>query len=63
MIRTTIHAGQLEPHEQFGTLLIGFGESLHNIGLGLCLVIIAAIAIAFGTARRRAAAKAELVDV
>lgn len=40
------------------SLIQGFGESLHNIGLALCLVVMAGIAGAIGLARRKRGAAA-----
>lgn len=40
------------------SLIQGFGESLHNVGLALCLVVMAGIAGAIGLARRKRGAAA-----
>jgi hypothetical protein len=60
VIKTLIAAGQLPPGERVGTAMIGVGESAHNLGLALATLIIAAIGVCVGRARRPV--KAELVD-
>src|SRR5688572_571595 len=42
IINTTTHAGEIsDMNERAGSIVVGFGESLNNIGLGLCLLVIA----------------------
>ena len=62
MIKTAVAAG--DTPAPVDTLILGFGESLNNIGLALGLVIIAGIAGAIGLARSRrgAGTDASLID-
>ena len=62
VIKTLTFAASLPPHELIGTAAAGVGESLHNIGLALGLLIVSAIAMAIGAARRGACPAAELAD-
>jgi hypothetical protein len=64
MINTTAGAGQItDVYERSGVIVVGFSESLHNIGLGLCLLVMATIGVVVGLARGRAQSGAsELVD-
>lgn len=54
MIKTCLHV----PSDQLHLVVIGFGESLNNIALALCLVAIARIITTLGAARD----PSELVD-
>ena len=47
VIRTFLHAADAD----LGDLVIGVGESLHNLGLGLMLLVLAGIGTAIGTFR------------
>ena len=62
MIKTAVSAGKTP--SPVDTLIQGFGESLHNIGLGLGFVVLAGIAGAIGLARckRGAGNDGSLVD-
>jgi len=51
MIKTAMSAGDMP--SPVDTLIQGFGESLHNVGLGLGLVVTAGIVGAFGLVRRK----------
>jgi len=51
MIKTAISAG--DTASPGATVIQGFGESLHNVGLALCLVITASIVVALGMVRRK----------
>ena len=66
IIKTTLAAGRLtDVNERGGAIVTGFGESLNNIGLGLCLLVIATIAVCVGLARGKSAKSggaSELVD-
>jgi hypothetical protein len=65
IINTTIHAGQItDMNERAGSIVVGFGESLHNIGLGLCLLVLATFPVVVGLARGKANGSrgSELVD-
>jgi hypothetical protein len=66
IIKTTLGAGQIaDAGERGGVIVTGFGESLNNIGLGLCLLVIATIAVCVGLARGKSAklgGGSELVD-
>jgi hypothetical protein len=66
IIKTTLAAGQLtDVNERGGVIVTGFGESLNNIGLGLCLLVLATFAVCVGLARGKSAKPAgasELVD-
>jgi len=65
MINTTVHAGEItDLGERNGAITVGFGESLHNIGLGLCLLVLSTIFVVVGLARGKANGRgaSELVD-
>jgi hypothetical protein len=63
IIKTTTSAGQLMEPERSGTLVIGFGESLVNVGFGLTLLVLTAIAVTVGLGRRSSnVGRSELVD-
>jgi hypothetical protein len=65
IINTTVHAGNVtDPNERGGMIIVGFGESLHNVGLGLCMLVLATFGVVFGLARGKAngARASELVD-
>jgi hypothetical protein len=64
IIRTTAGAGQInDAYERGGVIVVGFSESLHNIGLGLCLLVLATLGVVVGLARGKAQGGAsELVD-
>lgn len=59
VIKSTTAAGELA--NPTGPVIVGFGESLVNIGWGLVLMTVATIAIAIGLARTRGT-PATLVD-
>ena len=65
IINTTTHAGSVEDvGERGGLIIVGFGESLNNIGLGLCMLVLAMIGVVLGLFRGKAngARGSELVD-
>ena len=66
LIKTTISAGQqiTDPVERGGAIVTGFGESLVNVGFGLCLLVLATIGVVVGLSRGRArkSGASELVD-
>ena len=66
IIKTTLAAGQMSDlNERGGVIVTGFGESLNNIGLGLCLLVLATIGVCIGLARGKSAktgGASELVD-
>ena len=64
VIKTFIASGQLtDPTERGGIVIIGIGESLHNVGLGLVLLVLATIGVVVGLSRRPGKASgSELVD-
>jgi hypothetical protein len=49
------------PREEMHLAVVGVGESLNNIGLGLCMLVLARIIVTFGAARDADSAS-ELVD-
>lgn len=52
VVKTFLAAGRADFElPAFHTMLIGVGESLHNVALGLCMLVCAWIAVAIGTAR------------
>ena len=51
MIKTAVSAGKTPLPSD--TMIQGFGESLHNVGLGLGFVVLAGVAGAVGLARRK----------
>lgn len=66
IIKTTLAAAQMNDlNERGGTIVQGFGESLNNIAFGLCLLVLATLAVCIGLARGKVAKPAgasELVD-
>jgi hypothetical protein len=66
IINTTTHAGDVvDPGERGGMIVVGFGESLNNIGLGLCMLVLATFGVVVGLARSKAngaRGASELVD-
>jgi hypothetical protein len=54
VIKTCLHV----PQDQLSLVVVGVGESLHNIALALCMLILARIITTFGAARD----PSELVD-
>jgi hypothetical protein len=50
-IKTFTAAGDLASSEVGGVIVVGVGESLTNIGLGLCVLVLAWIVVAIGVAR------------
>ena len=64
VIRTFIASGEMtDAAERGGVVVMGVGESLHNIAFGLVLLVLATTATVVGLARRPAAGRgAELVD-
>jgi hypothetical protein len=62
-IRSFTCASEVDPRELGGIVVTGIGESLHNIGLGLALLVIAWIAVSIGAVRAGARCEAaELTD-
>jgi hypothetical protein len=57
VIKTCIHV----PSDQLHLVVVGFGESLHNVGLALCIMVLARIIVTLGAARDPSA-PSELVD-
>ena len=53
-IRTMITAGELPSGEVGKIVSIGLGESLHNVALAMCLLVMAGIATVIGLSRRGA---------
>jgi hypothetical protein len=63
LIHTTTTAGELtDSIERGGAIVQGFGESLVNVGFGLCLLVLATIGVTLGLARRGNGGPSELVD-
>lgn len=64
VIKTLIFAGQMDDKsDQYGVVITGIGESLHNVAFGLCLLVLATIGVVVGLSRRTAKDRgAELVD-
>jgi hypothetical protein len=60
MIKTFIAAGQLPPEDSVRIAMIGLGESAHNLGLALAMMILATIGVAVG--HRKPAQTGSLVD-
>lgn len=57
-IKTFLSAGQLTGNDAIGVVVTGIGESANNLGLGLCMLIIATLGVVIGHARK----PVELVD-
>lgn len=49
------------PSDQLHLIVVGFGEALHNVGLALCIMVLARIIVTLGAARDPNAG-GELVD-
>ena len=63
VIRTLLAANELEPNAPGHVVIVGIGESLHNIGLGLCELVLATLLVVVGLSRRGAKdASAAAVD-
>ena len=67
MIKTTSSAGQIaDAGERGWVIVVGFSESAHNLGLGLCLLVLGTFGVVIGLARSKPhlakGAGAELVD-
>ncbi len=62
VIKTMLSAGDLEPSAPGHVVIIGVGESLHNIGLGLCQLVIATLLVVVGLSRRSRSGEAAAVD-
>jgi hypothetical protein len=56
VIRTLLAANEIDPNAPGHVVIVGIGESLHNIALGLCLLVVAAIGTVVGLSRRRCGA-------
>ena len=61
VIKTLLAANDIDPNAPGHVVIVGVGESLNNIGLGLCLLVIATIATVVGLSRR-GANRASAVD-
>lgn len=65
LIKTMTAAGELEVFKQGSLIVVGIGESMHNIGLGLVLLVLATIGVVIGLARRpvsHSRGASELID-
>ena len=65
LIKTMSAASEIELFKQGNLIVVGIGESMHNIGLGLVLLVLATIGVVIGIARRPTAehrGASELVD-
>lgn len=62
VIKTMIHAGEIDPNAPGHVVIVGVGESLHNIGLGLCVLVISTLAIVVGLSRRGSRGEPSAVD-
>jgi len=58
VIRTLLCADQIDPAAPGRVVIVGVGESLHNIGLGLSLLVLATLAMVVGLSRRNGAGSA-----
>ena len=52
LIKTCLGAGQMAPPDLGAIVVQGFGESLNNVALALCMIVLAGIFACVGTARR-----------
>jgi len=59
-IKTFLAAGQLAGNDAIGVVITGIGESASNLGLGLCVLVLATIGIVVGHARKPE--RSELLD-
>jgi hypothetical protein len=65
LIKTMSAAGDIELFRNGNVIVVGIGESMHNIGLGLVLLVLATAGVVVGLARRPVAphrGAGELVD-
>jgi hypothetical protein len=65
LIKTMSAAGDIELFKNGNVIVVGIGESMHNIGLGLSMLVLATIGVVVGLARRpvmRSRGGSELVD-
>jgi hypothetical protein len=58
-IKTFLFAGQLSGNDAIGVVVQGVGESANNLGLGLCMLVMATIGVVVGHAKKK---PVELVD-
>ncbi len=52
LIKTMSAASEIELFKQGNLIVVGIGESMHNIGLGLVLLVLATTGVVIGLARR-----------
>jgi hypothetical protein len=52
VIKTLLAANELDPNAPGHVVIVGVGESLNNIALGLCLLVLGTIATVIGLSRR-----------
>ena len=61
MIKSTVASGELA--DPVGTVIVGFGESLVNVGFGLAILTVASIGLAIGLYRgNRSSTTGALLD-
>lgn len=61
VMKTFLHATELPSAELGGVIVTGVGESLHNLALSLCMLVVGAICATVGAARRTAKDGDELI--
>ena len=62
VIKTMLSAGEIDPNAPGHVVIVGVGESLNNIGLGLCQLVIATLLVVIGLSRRARSGEAAAVD-
>ena len=62
VIRTLLSANEIDPSAPGHVVIVGIGESLNNVGLGLCELVLATILVVVGLSRRGKSGTAAAVD-
>lgn len=55
VIKTMLSAGEIDPNAPGHVVIVGIGESLHNVAFGLCLLVLATVLVVIGLSRRSGA--------